>query len=169
MYFRANVKRYFLDRKGVLQRVKKRRRLAMMRVGAFIRTTARRSMRVRKGPSAPGTPPSAHLRHLKDGVFFTYDANSDTVVCGPVKAPALGYDVPGVLEAGGRVSLEMVKLTWSDAKAGGRFSPAAWHTDHPEQIIERKRITFSIARRPYMGPAKVEAFDEIPKYITDLL
>lgn len=165
MRFRANVKRYFLDRKRVIGRVKQRRRVAMMRVGGFIRTVARRSMKVAKGASSPGTPPNAHLRHLKDGIWFVYDANTDTVVCGPAKAPLKGYDVPAALELGGRITLDMVRCRWHDP---GEYKPAHWFK-REDGILERRRITFEIKSRPYMEPARDVALVALPEYLTNLL
>lgn len=165
MRFRANVKRAFIDRKGVVSLVSKRRRAAMARVGGLIRTISRRSLRVRKGISAAGSPPHSHTRILRDGIYFTYDKSADTVVIGPVPAPSRGYDVPATLEAGGRVTQEMVRMSWDET---GQFSPAVWFPDSPN-IVERRRITYVIRARPYMLPAKEQAFAILPSQLINLI
>ncbi len=51
---------YFFDRAIVDQRLAKQEARAMSRIGAFIRTSAKQSIRRRKSVSQPGSPPSAH-------------------------------------------------------------------------------------------------------------
>ena len=80
-------KLWFFDDVKVIQRVEKARLRVLSKFGAYVRTYARSSMRRRKKPSAPGTPPSAQSTDpyatLKT-IFFSYDASSDSVVVGPV-------------------------------------------------------------------------------------
>ena len=71
----------------------------LSKFGAFVRTTARRSVRKRKGISVAGKPPHSHTGDLRSGILFAYDANARSVVAGPFK-----FNRPsnlGALEYGG--------------------------------------------------------------------
>ena len=149
------VKRLFLDREAVIKRTDRAKRRAMSRVGGFMRTTARRSMRKRKKPSPPGRPPSSHQGDLRRHLYFAYEPERETVVVGPV-----GFsrsDTPAVLERGGsvRVRNRLVPVGRGVTRgAGGRFQS------------NRRMVRFSgslrIKARPYMGPANEKTSGRLP-------
>jgi hypothetical protein len=96
---RKDIKRFFFDRKVVIDAMDKATRAALSKAGAFIRTRARTSMRRRKGISGPGQPPSVHTGLLKDRLFFGYDPSNRSVVVGPERIGKA--DAPPLLEFGG--------------------------------------------------------------------
>ncbi len=92
----------FFDRPAVIAMMSERVRSRLNRFGAYVRLTARRSMRDRKGPSAPGTPPNAHgQRWLKTGILYNYDAETKSVVIGPTKHGS--EQAPELNEFGGAI------------------------------------------------------------------
>src|SRR4051812_33390670 len=61
----------------------------MYKLGAYTKTTMQRSMRYRKGVSAPGQPPSAHKHSgagLRKSIEFSVDRSKRSVAIGPVLA-----------------------------------------------------------------------------------
>ena len=94
-------KSMFFDRKAVLGAVDRATRAVLSKFGAFVRTTARHSIRKRKAVSQPGQPPSSHVGLLKRLLFFGYDTTRRSVVIGPT--PLRGEaQAPPLLEYGGR-------------------------------------------------------------------
>jgi hypothetical protein len=84
------------------------------RFGAFVRQTARRSIRKRKKVSRPGQPPSSHTGALKNLIQFAYDPRARSVVIGPILgssrsgAPAgLEWGAPSRIMAGARQGQEI--------------------------------------------------------------
>jgi len=97
-------KSMFFDRKPVMDAVGKATRKVLSKFGAFVRTTARSSIRKRKAISKPGQPPSSHVGLLKKLIYFGYDAGRRSVVIGP--APLNGTaKAPPLLEYGGQARL----------------------------------------------------------------
>lgn len=138
---KLEVKQLFFDRDRVIRATDRAQRRALTRIGGFTRTTARRSIRKRKGKSSPGKPPHSHSGELRDGIFFVYEPRSQSVVIGPV---GFGTGVPEVLEYGGNITV-------STSRRG-----------EPER---RKRI--KIEARPTMGPAEQKARERIPDAFRD--
>jgi len=131
------IKDLFFDRHVVLRAADKAKRQVLSKVGAFIRTTARTSIRKRKGTSKPGNPPYSHEGSLRRLILFGYDRSSDSVVVGPV-----GFRqgaAPNVLEFGGTTTVVR--------KRRGR--------------ADKRRA--SIDKRPYMGPALEKEAHRLPK------
>jgi hypothetical protein len=128
-------KKFFFDRKLVMDKMGEATRRALSKAGAFIRTRARTSIRKRKKISKPGSPPSSHVGTLKKLLFFGYDPSAKSVVVGPA---AFGKaEAPSLLEFGGQV----------------------------KRATRRGRKTMVYRPRPFMGPAlqrEVEA-GTIPK------
>ena len=82
------IKNWFFDRAEVEKRLNKGKLRALSKIGAFVRKRARTDvLRKRKGPSAPGQPPSVHTSDatasLKNILFGLTDHNS--VIIGPVR------------------------------------------------------------------------------------
>jgi hypothetical protein len=130
------ITKLFFDRKAVLGRVDKATRRVLSRFGAFVRRTARSSIRKRKRISAPGAPPSSHSGLLKKFIFFGYEPRKRSVVIGPVRLSQKIGDAPEALEHGGR----------STVVDRGR----------------RRKRRIRIGRRPYMGPALEKERPKLP-------
>ena len=71
------------DREGLLARVARASKEVLKRMGAYVRTAARRKVKTSDRPSVPGTPP--HTRHgaLKRGILFGLERGGASVVIGP--------------------------------------------------------------------------------------
>ncbi len=131
------IKQMFFDRPKVRRAVDAARRKVLSKAGAFIRQTARTSIRKRKGSSKPGNPPHSHVGLLRRFILFGYDRQSDTVVVGPV-----GFrdsTAPRVLERGGTTTV-------TRRRRGKR--------------TERR---VRIAARPYMNPALEKERPKLPE------
>ena len=99
-----NFGRLFFDRKAITRRVDKATRRVLSRFGAFVRNTARKSIRRRKRPAEPGQPPSSHTGLLRRFIFFGYDPapGRQSVVIGPERLTRRGRgEAPPLLEYGG--------------------------------------------------------------------
>jgi len=131
------IKQLFFDRPRVVAAVDRAKRKALARGGAFIRQSAKTSIRKRKGSAPPDKPPHSHEGSLRRLILFGYDRSTDSVVVGPVgfkKSTA-----PSVLEFGGKTVITR--------RVRGR--------------LVRQRV--KIAERPYMGPALAKEKPKLPK------
>lgn len=126
---RMVTKQMFFDRKAVMGAVDRTTRKVLSRFGAFVRTSARHSIRKRKRVSKPGEPPSSHTGLLRNFIYFGYDRGRRSVVIGPERLNQKVGDAPHALEYGGT----------STVVEGLRG--------------RRKKRRIRIAARPYMGPA----------------
>lgn len=127
----------FFDRATVLRAVGNAKRRVLSQGGAFIRTTAKHSIRSRKGPAPPGKPPHSHEGSLRRLIFFGYDRASDSVVVGPVgfrKSTA-----PNTLEFGGTTQV------------------MTWRRGH---VMKQKA---RVETRPYMVPAFEKERPKLPR------
>jgi hypothetical protein len=100
--FYLKVKQSFFDKDPVIRALDRADRSILSRIGAFIRTRARSSMRRRKKSAAAGQPPSVHVGDLRQRLYFGYDVATRSVVVGPVKFGS--GDVPNLMEFGGTVT-----------------------------------------------------------------
>lgn len=99
------VKNLFFDRALVRREVGKLNAAALSKIGSFVRTRARTSMRRRKSASAIGSPPSVHSRDkvaTLRNILFAYDRANMSVVIGPVRLNGSQGTVPALHEFGGR-------------------------------------------------------------------
>jgi len=121
--FDAKFKTLFFDRQAVTDPVEKAKMRQLSRFGAFVMRSARKSIKNRPGPSAPGTPPHAHTSYqgkpkkngkpskrflFRDSILFGYGKARDSVIVGPIfKAGSVrrsSKTVPQMLEEGGNSS-----------------------------------------------------------------
>jgi hypothetical protein len=129
-------KEFFFDRMKVIEAVEKGRADALSKLGGFVRTSARRSMRKARRmkeselsetqlalwkasggkrenlplkSSEPGQPPRVRKGMLKNGILFAYDPKTKSVVAGPVKFNGSG-DTAADLEYGGTTEITLVEL-----------------------------------------------------------
>ena len=137
-------KKMFFDRKAVSRRVDRTTRRVLSRFGAYVRTTARSSIRRRRKASEPGKPPSSHLGLLKRFIYFGYDPARETVVIGPVPLHGRGYG--NALEA---------------LEYGGTF------TRYAGTRRRRRRYRAKYRPRPFMGPAFEQVKPKLPQMWRD--
>ena len=90
----------FFDTKEIKSKVSEATRKVLSKFGAFVRATAKQSIKTKSTSSAPGQPPHSHTGYLKKGIMFGYDKTQESVVVGPVKLPKKG-NAPEALEKGG--------------------------------------------------------------------
>lgn len=130
------IKDMFFDRQVIIQAVDQAKRRTLSRAGAFIRQSARTSIRPRRGTSRPCKPPFSHEGSLRRFILFGYDTHTESVVVGPV-----GFKssiAPNVLEFGGMTN-----------------TPFWWKH-------KRKSKRVRIKPRPFMGPALDREQDKFP-------
>jgi len=129
------IKQLFFDRPAVTSRVDPATRKVLSKFGAFVRRTAKGSIRRRRKAAPPGSPPSSHTGLLKKFIFFGYDPDQRSVVIGPTRLDRRGQgEAPSLLEYGGQTTLVR----------GGK----------------RERATYRA--RPYMGPAFEKEQPKLP-------
>lgn len=136
----------FFDRKKVFNAVDKATRRVLSRFGAFVRQTAKSSIRRRKSISKPGSPPTSWTGLLKKFLFFSFDRSKRSVVIGPARLNKSSNDAPELLEHGGRAK----RLTRQGRDRNGR---------------NRNKRSRSVRyhARPYMGPAFQKEQKQLPK------
>ncbi len=143
MKFRA-VKGQFFDVSKVKRGSDDASYRVLGRFGAWVRKSARWSIRRRKGYSDPGDPPRGHVGCLKDFIYFWFDRFRRSVMVGPVKmhgrSPYGETTVPEILEHGGTV-------TRTDRKG--------------------RTTQYTYEARPYMGPAFEKGQQQLPKMWRD--
>ena len=130
-----DIKKCFFDREAVVSRADAATRKVFSKFGAFVRRTAKGSIRNRSKASPPGSPPSSHTGLLKKFIFFGFDPDAKSVVIGPARLDKRGRgDAPSLLEHGGATTL----------------------------VRRGKRERAAYAARPYMGPAFEKEQPKLP-------
>jgi hypothetical protein len=128
------IKDMFFDRQAVITAVDAAKRKVLSKAGAFIRTTAKTSIRQRKKSAPPGQPPHSHEGSLRRFIYFGYDRAADSVVVGPV-----GFKdsvAPNVLEYGGSSVVVARRRGRKDRKVQIAARPFMW----PAFEKERPRL-----------------------------
>lgn len=123
----------FFDRAVVTGSVDKATRKVLSKFGAFVRQSARTSIRKRKATSEPEQPPSSHTGLLKRNIFFVFSPETRSVVIGPILLNK-GTDAPRILE----------------------------HGDTVVRRRRNRRVRIKYERRPYMGPAFEKTQSQLP-------
>ena len=155
----------FFDGEAILSKLSKADRDVNSKAGAYVMTSARRSMRKvnKKGtPSPPWQPPKERKGFLKKGrygVQFGWDPVTRTVVVGPEIFPGLkdrnpGGTMPESLEHGGDVAVMEAQ------RKDGSYSIRAMAWAKVNGAKTRERVA-AIKPRPFMGPALAK---EAPKF-----
>lgn len=131
----------FFDRQAVLGPAERARKKSLSKAGAFVSTTARRSIKRRKKPSWPGQPPHAHSSsepNLKT-ILFGWDRANDGVVIGPIELRSRETDrtAPDLHEHGGSTAI--------------RRKVRRYVNGTKVTLVKNDRAYFP--RRPFMGPA----------------
>jgi hypothetical protein len=86
------------------KRVREGRNVALYRTAGLIRTSSKRSMRLRVGASRPMTPPHAHTRGGLRQIEFVVDQAAGAAIVGPIKFSGSRFfdqPVPHIQEFGG--------------------------------------------------------------------
>lgn len=136
----------FFDRAKVLGAINAATRRVLSKFGAHVRTRARTSIKKRSGVSPPGGPPYSHVGLLRRLIFFSYDAESQAVVIGPVLTNS-PTGAPENLEYGAKINVTNhvfwvpVAGTETKRKKNRKF----------ERVVYTGPMT--IRPRPFMGPA----------------
>lgn len=172
--FKVNPTKWFFDRQLVLDKVDKARVRNLSKIGAYIRTRARRSIRPSKTASRPGNPPHSHIGLLRDKIYFSYDNDTGGAVVGPVKLNLISVvngsfrsgTVPEILEYGGTIGVVEQWSHWVRNKNGTRggwtrldlrergAKKLAIVAVHDPGMLALTRIRqVKIEARPYMQPA----------------
>ena len=123
----------FFDRAAVTGSVDKATRKVLSKFGAFVRQSARTSIRKRKATSEPEQPPSSHTGLLKRNIFFVFSPETRSVVIGPILLNK-GTDAPRILE----------------------------HGETVVRRRRNRRVRIKYERRPYMGPAFEKEQSQLP-------
>jgi len=142
------MKRGLFDRQAVISAVETAERKALSRFGAFVRRSARSSIRKAKGPSKPGKPPHSHVGLLKQFILFSYDRSRGSVIIGPALLTGHGSDPDrlAALEGGGMVTLRRRN------KAG-----------------KMESVQVHIKARPFMGPALRKEEPKLPDLLRNAM
>lgn len=144
----------FYDRRPV-QSAQSRAKLRVgSRFGAFVRRSARSSIRRRLDSSRPGSPPTNVTGLLRRLIFFSYDRDIDGPVIGPTRAGRSQFGRTGaeVLEFGGPAQVT-------------RFRRDGW-TDQGSPRYQRVTTRFNVAARPFMLPALQRESKRLPSMWT---
>lgn len=159
------IKESFFDRPKVIASLKKAKRKALSKAGAFVRRRARSSMRRRKGVSPEGSPPSAHSsgNSLKT-ILFAFQPQSESTIVGPVQFNQVNFTVesvtstvPGLHERGETAILREYRYLPIEGDA----DPVQWRRadgrrsyKHREGYrFQTRRRTAKYPKRPFMRPA----------------
>ena len=150
----------FFDSPKLIDLVTKAKRKVMSGQGAFVRRKARSSMRRKKNPSAPGSPPRDRGGALKRLIFFVYDPIAEDVVIGPEfwnKAGSVanvsGQTTPQRLEQGGAV----IATEAFTRKRGWRIVSKRYASRTRSPVRTRRTI---VEPRPLMKPALTKGMRE---------
>jgi hypothetical protein len=129
----SQAKGLFFDRQAVTNAADRATRKVLSKFGAFVRQTARTSIRRRKSISEPGQPPSSHTGLLKRNIFFVFSPEARSVVIGPTLLNK-GTDAPRLLE----------------------------HGDTVVRRRRKRRVRMKYRPRPFMGPAFDKEQQKLP-------
>lgn len=140
----------------------------LKKAGAFIRTSAIRSMRRRKKKSAPGTPPNVHSKHpyanLRN-VLFNLEGKGSLVVGPALFKQPKNQDrlATNIHEFGGSVSLRKRTVVPTLRKRAYKAATPVQKANYIRKLkngtLEKKlvftyqQIQAYYAKRPYMLPA----------------
>lgn len=159
------IKESFFDRPKVIASLKKAKRKALSKAGAFVRRRARSSLRRRKNPSAPGSPPSTHSKDpsLKT-ILFAFQPQSESTIVGPVQLNQVNFTVasvtstvPGLHERGETAIIREYRYAPIDRAADGvqwrRVDGRRRYGPRDGYKLETRRRTARYPKRPFMRPA----------------
>lgn len=150
MILDASVKNYFFDRAKVLDSMHKKNNKRLSRIGAFVRTRSKSSLRRRQSVSMPGQTPSVRSRDsfaTFKNILFAASRDFESVIIGPRGIPRLRLKrstrqtSPELAELGGTSRITMTEID-------GKWLPGLRSESAPT-----KEVTANYEPRPFMGPA----------------
>ena len=162
------MKQLFFDKMAVLSSVDKASRQVLSKIGAFVRQTARQSIRrppktkgstwqyiktasgrriyyKQRASAKPGKPPYNQSGLLKRFIFFGYDPAANSVVVGPEKL-------------GGRISeTALPALEYGGESTAKEFK---YHGGNSRRTKTYRKV--HIRPHPFMGPALDKEKEKLP-------
>lgn len=163
---------FSIDIKAISKALEDKEQKILEKFGRYVATTAKRSMRTRKKPSAAGSPPSAHndgrTRYgplLKKLYGAYWDPTTRSIIVGP-KGQA-GKNAPSLQEYGGT---KIIKIKKIPPKSGRKATPAqaaAYKRKLKDGSIVKKAPvietkTVHLPARPYSRPALAANLPKFP-------
>lgn len=149
----------FFDRLVIRDATDRAEKKVLSKFGAYVRRSAKSSIRQRKNISEPGQPPSSHKGTLKRLIFFSYDATAQSVVIGPTLFRGKDGSVPLLLEEGG---IKHVPVgTWITIDHGVSRGKGGRFVSGKERVRADGR-PLKYRPRPYMGPALQKELPKLP-------
>lgn len=160
------------------QSIDKATKRGLSKWGAYVRRSARQSIRKRNGASLPGNPPYSHEGSLKRLLNFYFDRVTKSVVVGPEFKTA-STNAPNVLEFGGKV-LKFPEIVIREFRVGEKGpvrlanvkrkkNTFVWATLYTQKQCERAKRLYNeqmkknrqsinalVLPRPYMEPAMMK-------------
>lgn len=169
----AALREFFFDQPKIMAAVQKAKKRSLSAQGAFIRKSARSSIRKSKKSAVPGQPPKSHKGTLRL-IFFVWDPNTESVVVGPVKVTSKeGRIVPKLLEEGGearrRVSVivpDAMKRPTTEAQRAA-FKRKVKDGSIVPKGREKKYELVHYHEFPYMAPAAVKGMADFAEKFKD--
>jgi hypothetical protein len=161
----------FTDWPALKASFKRATKSVLDKAGAFVRTSARTSIRKRKHAAMPGAPPSSHIGRLRDLIFFSVDEDR-SVIIGPMLSKTQSPTVPELLELGGKVKLKK-KIARA---ATGRMASAAQKAAYRRKLLDGslrspstqyEYVEATYRKFPFMKPALDANAPKFPELFTD--
>jgi len=161
------MKKLFFDRKTMIKSMDRAHMRFLAKAGAFVRRSARSSIKQSKKTSEPGKPPKGKTKRLKGSILFGVDQSGrkPSVVIGPVKLESenkvirsLGPPISEILERGGQIEIHEQQRsdgTWVQMRQ--RQEPMGLSGKTQQRW---RRVT--VQQRPYMLPALRENQGKFP-------
>ena len=171
-----------IDTSGIKNLVDRKKKQRLRQFGAYVRTTARQSIRKTKATSKPGDPPKSHHGALRDLIYFAVSELGDNVTIGPLP---FRKRISPIVEYGGREAIS-VPTAWTvpDTKfgaagkrdTGGRFKKRTQSVERIKANIaikagklpKRTKIKVTYKPRPFMVPAHEKVTRGNPNLMKDL-
>lgn len=138
----------------------KAERRELSKAGAFVRRSARSSIRKRKRPSAAGKPPSSHTGEYRRSILFGYESKRRSVVIGP-SATFGGAEVPSLLEFGGQ-GPAVKEDRWITPSGPARRGVGGKFVSN-DRVLLKKGSRQTYKPRPHMLPALEKEAPNFPK------
>ena len=158
------IKESFFDRPKMIASLKKAKRKALSKAGAFVRRRARSSMRRRKGASPAGSPPSAHSNgnSLKT-ILFAFQPQSESTIVGPVQFNQVNFTVesvtstvPGLHERGETAIIREYRYQPLEGEPDVQWRRVNGHKGYGPREgcrLQTRRRMARYPKRPFMRPA----------------
>ena len=130
--FKINKSLSFFDSKVVMSATDKATRRVLGRFGAFVRRTAKSSIRKSKKSAVAGKPPRSHTGLLKKYIFFGYEPTTQSVIIGPTPLPSKDSATLLRIEEGGTTTITRRGRTTAARYAPRPFMGPAFEKEKPK-------------------------------------